>query len=72
MVPNVADFKTRRPRFAEKHMKTFNGGQTKKGRDDLCGENLQEKVAQNTFRGSLGKFGKKSFATPKMCLLLNL
>jgi len=32
----------------------------------------RKKVAQNTFRGSLEKFGQKSFTTPKMFLLLNL
>jgi len=34
-------------------------------------ENLQAKV-EKSFRASLGKIGQKSFALPKICLLLQL
>jgi len=37
----------------------------------FLGENLQAKVAKN-FRARLGKFGQKSFAPPKIYLLLDL
>ena len=36
------------------------------------GKKLWAKVATNTFRASLGKFGQKSFAHPKICQLLHL
>jgi len=68
----LLDFTKWRLRFAKKHMKTFFGGHTKKVLMIFVGENLHAKVAQKTFAGSLEKFGQKSFATPKICLLLNL
>jgi len=37
----------------------------------FVGGNIRKKVAR-TFRASLGKFGQKSFASPKICLLLHL
>ena len=53
-------------------MKTFFGGHSKRGLHDLHGREFVGKSCTKTFRGSLGKFGKKSFATPKISLLLNL
>jgi len=44
----------------------------KKELHDLCGRKFVGKIAQKTFRASLGKFGQKSFAVPKICLLLHL
>jgi len=38
----------------------------------FTGKNLQAKVAQKTFRSSLGKFGHTSFSPPKFCLLLHV
>jgi len=58
--------------FAEKHMKTFLEVTPKKGLHDLCGRKVGGKIAQKAFRASLGKFGQKSFALPKICLLLHL
>jgi len=69
--PWLLDFKKRRPRFAEKHMKTLFGGHTKKVVMIFVKKVCRKKL-HKTLRGSLGKFGQKSFATPKMCLLLNL
>jgi len=68
----LLDFKKWRPRFAENRMKTFFGGHTKKGFHDLRGRVFAGKSCKKTFRKSLGKFGQKSFATPKISLLLNL
>ena len=45
---------------------------TKKGLHDLCWRKFVSKIAQKTFRVSLEKFGQKSFALPKICLLLHL
>jgi len=53
-------------------MKTFFGGHTEKGLYDLRGRTFVGKSCTKTFRESLGKFGQKSFATPKISLLLNL
>jgi len=68
----LLDFKKWRPRFAEKHMKTFSEVTPKKVLIIFVGENLWTKVAQKTFRRSLEKIGQKSFAAPKIFLLLNL
>jgi len=70
----LLDFKIWRPRFAEKHMKTFLQVTPKKVLMIFVGENLQAKVAQKLFNfsRSLEKYGQKSFASPKLCLLLNL
>jgi len=38
----------------------------------VVGENLWAKIPQKAFLASLGKFGQKSFALPKICLLLHL
>jgi len=53
-------------------MKTFFGVHTKKGLHDLCGRKFVGKVGTKTFRASLGNFGQKSLASPKICLLLHL
>ena len=60
------------PTFVEKHMKTvlvcfFFGGHTKL----RSSWSLWEKKICS-FRESLGKFGRKSFAPQKLCLLLHL
>jgi len=70
--PTLFYFKTWRPRFAENHMKTFSGGHTKKGIHDPRGREFVGKSCAKNFSWSLGKFGQKSFATPKISLLLNL
>jgi len=44
----------------------------KKGLNNLCGRRFLGKSRTTTFRASLGKFGQKSFAIPKICLLLHL
>ena len=44
----------------------------KKGLLDLCGRNFVGRSRTKTFRASLGKFGQKSYATPKICLFLHL
>jgi len=65
----LCDLKT----FAEKQMKTFFLEVTpKKGLHDLCGRKFVGKSRPATFWASLGKFGQKSFAPPKICLLLHL
>jgi len=51
---------------------SFFGGHTKKGLHDLCGSKFVGKSRTKTFRTSLGKFGQKSFATPKIFLFLHL
>jgi len=43
----------------------FFGGHTQKGVHDLCGKKILGKIAQKTFRASLGKFGQNSFALQK-------
>ena len=53
-------------------MKTFFGGHTKKGLHDLLGRESVGQTCTKSFRESLGKFGQKSFVTPKIFLLLNL
>ena len=68
----MLDFKKRGPRFAIKYMKTFFGGHTKKGFNDLRGREFVVKNCIKIVSGSLGKSGQKSFATPKICLLLHL
>jgi len=45
---------------------------SKKSLHDLCGRKFIGKSPTTTFRASLGKFGQKSFAPPKICLLLYL
>jgi len=52
--------------FAEKQM-TFFGGHTKKGLHDLCWRKFIVK-SRTTFRASLGNFGQKSLAPPKIYL----
>jgi len=44
----------------------------KKSLHDLFGKKFVGKIAQKTFRASLGKFGQKSFALPKIYLHLHL
>jgi len=44
----------------------------KKGLHDLCGRKFVGKSCRKMFRASLRKFGQKSFAPPKICLLLRL
>jgi len=63
------DFKKWCPTFAKKHINPFFGGHTKKG--FFMGENLLAKVTQN-FSGKWEDFGQKSFACPKICLLLQV
>jgi len=41
----------------------------KRGLHKLCGSKFVGKIRTRTFHASLGKFGKKFFATPKICLL---
>jgi len=60
------DFKKCLPTFPEKHKDLFRKVTLRKGLHDLCG---RRQKSHKTFRASLGKFGKKSFAPPKMCLL---
>ena len=59
-------------RLRKKYMKLFFAGCTKKGLHDLCGRKYVGKSRPKTFRASLGKFEQKSFAPPKICLLLQL
>jgi len=63
------NFKKWCPTFAEKHINPFFGGHPKKR--FFMGENLLAEVTQN-FSGKFGVFGQKSFAHPKICLLLHL
>jgi len=44
----------------------------KTGLHILCGRKFVGKRHTKTFSSSLGKFGQKSFAPPKICLLLHL
>jgi len=48
----------------------FFGGRTKKRSSWSLWEKCRQKLHKKTFRSSLGKFGQKSFAPPKICLLL--
>jgi len=50
----------------------FLGGDTKKCLHDLRGKQFVGKSPTTIFWASLGKFGQKSFAPPKNCLLLHL
>jgi len=50
----------------------FWGGHTKKGLHDLCDRKFVGRSRTKSFRASLGKFGQKSFAPPKISLLLHL
>jgi len=52
-------------------MKTFFGGHPKKVFLIFEGKKLWAK-SPKTFWASLGKLGHKSFASPKICLLLHL
>ena len=61
------------PTFAEKYVKTIVSRATpKKGLYVLCGRKFIGKTRTKTFRASLGKVGQKSFASPKISLLLHL
>jgi len=72
MAANIVWLKKWRPMFAEKQMKTFLGGHTKKSLHDLCGRKFVRKSHRTIFRASLGKLGQKSFAPLKICSLLHL
>jgi len=52
-------------------MKNIFEDHTKKGLVDLGGRNVVGTSCTKTRRPSLGKFRKKSFALPKICLLLH-
>jgi len=58
--------------FAEKHMKIFFWRSHQKGLHDLSGRKFAGKSRTKNFRARLGKFGQKSFAPPKIYLLLDL
>jgi len=70
--PLLFDFTKWQPTFAEKQMKTFLEVTPKKILNILCGRTILGKSHTTTFRASLGTFGQKSFAPPKICLLLYL
>ena len=63
-------------RCAEKHIKTFFGGHTKKGVHDLCGRTTAGKSCTNNFSGKFGEMRAKILRTKnrtlKMCRLLQL
>jgi len=57
-----------RPMWGESHEDFFGGHPNM-----ICvGGNARTKSCPKTFRASLGKFGQKSFAPPKIWLLLHL
>jgi len=59
--------------FAEKQIKAFLEVTPKRSSvHDLCGRKFVGKSRTTTFWASLGKFGQRSFAPPKFCLLLHL
>jgi len=73
MAPSVLRLQKMAPRVCRKTHEDFTLEVTpKKELHDLCGRKFVGKIAQKTFRASLGKFGQKSFAVPKICLLLHL
>jgi len=63
MAPNV-DRKTHKHLFLEVI--------SKKGFHDLCGRKFVAKSRKKTLRASLGKFGQKSLASPKIFQVLHL
>jgi len=69
--PTLLDLKKWRPRFAEKPMKTFFGGQFKKRSWWTLWEKNCRQSCTNNFYGQVwGHAGKNR--TPKMCLLKHL
>jgi len=72
-MPNVVCLQKMVPNVCRKtNDDLFFGGHTEKGLNDLCGRKFVGKSRTKTSRTSLGRFGQKSFATPKIFLLLHL
>ena len=71
MTPNIAWLWKTAPKVCRKNMKTFEGSHQKR-LNDLCGREFVGKSCTKTSLGSLGKLGEISFASPNLCLLLNL
>jgi len=53
-------------------LRPFFGVHSKKYLNNLCGRKFLGRSRTTTVRASLGKFRQKSFAPPKICLLLHL
>jgi len=69
----IVDFKKWRPTFAQKCMKTsFCRSYWKRSSWSLWEKICRQNKSHKNFPESLGKFGQKSFASPKICLLLKL
>jgi len=66
------DLKKGAQRLQKNWWRRFFGSHTKKGLHDLCGTKFVGKSHIKHFRARLGKFRQKSFAPPKICLLLHL
>jgi len=73
MAPNVVWLQKMAPNVCRKTQDDLLGEVTpKKGLHDLCGKIFGRKSRTKSFQKHLGKFGQKSFAPPKICLLLHL
>jgi len=60
------------PNVCRKTHEDLFGGHTKKMSSWSMWEKIYRQSRTKTFRASLGKFGQKSFAPPKIFLLLHL
>ena len=72
MAPMVVWFEIWHPTYSEKHLDHFLKVTPKSGLHVLCGTKFVGKKCTKTFRAIWGKFGQKSFASPKFGLLLHL
>ena len=72
MAPNVAWLQKMTPNISKRIRADILWRSHQKVHNDPCRKEFVGKSCTKTFLGCLGKFGQKSFATPKICLLLNL
>jgi len=61
----LLDFKKWRPKFAEKHTKTFFGGHNKKGLNDLGRREFVGKSCTKNFSEKFGEIREKILHKPK-------